>query len=215
MIIIENDNIDVPNNVIPSTDVEDNDNGSDGQEDDNLSCPENEIINEDNLSNVDSAVGPDNEKTLNILEQERNDFWCTLDYILDLYKKISNIHLKDVILFMPTMSPDSIWSSIEVFSSDFHKQISLYDIQAKVFSSLKPQLSILGSSKDDETKTKITSVTQMLCSTNLDMSRLHRVCAAPFFKREYKKSFLKLPITQQFLFGKDFYKWSEKVVKEQ
>ena len=67
--------------VIPSTNVEENNNYSDDQEDDNLSCPENELINEDNLSNVDSALGPDNDKTLNILEQERNDFWCPPDYL--------------------------------------------------------------------------------------------------------------------------------------
>ena len=55
----------------------------------------------------------------------------------------------------------------------------------------------------------------MLCSTNLDISRLHRVFATPFFKLEYKKYFLKLPITQQSLFGEDFDKLSEKVIKEQ
>ena len=54
----------------------------------------------------------------------------------------------------------------------------------------------------------------MLCSTNLDISRLRRVFTAPLFKPEYIKSFLKLPITQQSLFGEDFYKLSEKVVKE-
>ena len=55
----------------------------------------------------------------------------------------------------------------------------------------------------------------MLCSTNLDISRLRRVFAAPFFKPDYKKSFLKLPITQQYLCCDDFDTVSEKVVKEQ
>ena len=52
---------------------------SDDQEDDKISCLENEIINEDNSSNVDSALGLDNDKTLHILGQERNDFWCSPD----------------------------------------------------------------------------------------------------------------------------------------
>ena len=85
----ENYNINVSSDVDPSTNVEEND---------NLSCFENEIINEDNLSNVDSALGLDNDKTLNIFRQERNDFWYPPDYILDWYKKISNIHLKNDIL---------------------------------------------------------------------------------------------------------------------
>ena len=61
----ENYNINASSEVDPSTNVKEND---------NLSCLENEIINEDNLLNVDFTLGPDNDKTLNIFEQERNDF---------------------------------------------------------------------------------------------------------------------------------------------
>ena len=94
------------------------------------------------------------------------------------------------------------------------KQKSSYGIQAKVFYFIKPLIFILESSKDDETKTQITSVIQMLCSTNLDIIRLRRVFAAQFFKPDYK-SFLKLPITQQPLFVEVFDKLSEKIIKEQ
>ena len=52
----------------------------------------------------------------------------------------------------------------------------------------KPLISILESSRDDRIKTQFTSVKQMLCSTNLDISKLHRVFAGPFFKPEYKLS---------------------------
>ena len=69
--------------------------------------------------------------------------------------------------FMPSKFPDSLWSSIKESSNDCYKQKYLYDIQAKVFSSIKPLFSNLESSKDNETKTQITSVIQMLCSTNL------------------------------------------------
>ena len=68
----ENDNLNLSSNVNPSSNVEEN--YSDSQEDDNLSYLENEIINDDNLPNVNSALGPDNDKTLNILGRERNDF---------------------------------------------------------------------------------------------------------------------------------------------
>ena len=75
----ENDNINVSSNVDSSINDEEND--SDTQEDDDLSCLENETMNENNLSNVDSASGPDNDKIFIILRQERNDFWHPPDYI--------------------------------------------------------------------------------------------------------------------------------------
>ena len=61
-------------------------------------------------------------------------------------------------------------------------QKTLYGNQAKVFSSIKPLISILESSKDDETNTQITSVIQMICSTNLDISGLRKDFAVPFFQ---------------------------------
>ena len=63
--------------------------------------------------------------------------WCPLDYILEWYKKISNIHLKDDILkeindkftssedvatlFTSPKFPDSRWISIKELSLDFYK----------------------------------------------------------------------------------------------
>ena len=43
----------------------------------------------------------------------------------------------------------------------------LNGVRAKVFSSIKPLISILEFSKDDVTKTQIASILQKLCSTNL------------------------------------------------
>ena len=60
----ENDNIFLTSDIDLPTNVEEND---------NLSCIENMIINEDNLLNVDFALGLDNDKTLNIFGQERKD----------------------------------------------------------------------------------------------------------------------------------------------
>ena len=75
----ESDNANVSSDINPTTNVDELD--SDNEEDGNLSCLENEIINEVSSSNVDSALG--NDKTLNILGQKRNDFWCPPDFILD------------------------------------------------------------------------------------------------------------------------------------
>ena len=59
----KSDNLNVSSDVNPTTNVEEMD--GDDREDDNLSCLENEINNEDNSSNVDSVLGLDNDKTLN------------------------------------------------------------------------------------------------------------------------------------------------------
>ena len=63
-ICTKSDHLNVSSDFNPTTNVEEMD--SDDREDDNLSCLENEIINEDNSSNVDSVLGLDNHKTLNI-----------------------------------------------------------------------------------------------------------------------------------------------------
>ena len=56
----ESDNANVISDTYPMTNVDETD---DDQEDDNRSCLENEIINEDNSSTVDSALELDNNKT--------------------------------------------------------------------------------------------------------------------------------------------------------
>ena len=76
----ESNNVNVSSNVNPATDVEEM--GSDYQEDNNLSCFENELFNEDSSSNVVSVLGLYNDKKFNILEQERNNFWFPPYYIL-------------------------------------------------------------------------------------------------------------------------------------
>ena len=67
-------------------------------------------------SNVDSVLGLDSDKTLNILVRERNDLWSPLDYILFRYKKIRNVHLKDNFL---KYSP---WNSIKYSSNEQKSQ---------------------------------------------------------------------------------------------
>ena len=89
----KSDNVNVFSDVNFTTNAEEND--SDDQEEDNISCLENKIINEDNSYILDSVLGLDNDKTLNILGQEMNDFWTPPDYILHWYKKISITHVKN------------------------------------------------------------------------------------------------------------------------
>ena len=48
----ESDKVNVSSDVNPTTNVQENNNDRDDQENGNISCPENQVINEDNSSNV-------------------------------------------------------------------------------------------------------------------------------------------------------------------
>ena len=52
--------------ILGKTNTTENNDESDDQEDDNISCLENKIINEDKSSNVDFVFRLDNDKTLNM-----------------------------------------------------------------------------------------------------------------------------------------------------
>ena len=69
------------------------------------------------------------------------------------------------------MFSDSPWSSIKESFNDCYIQNSSMVFKPKSFIPSKPLIYILESSKDDKTKTQITSVIQMLCSTNPDINR--------------------------------------------
>ena len=72
MVVGLSDNANVTSDVDRITNVDEMD--FDDHEDNNLSCLENEIVNENNLSNVDSALVLNNYKTFKFLGQERNGF---------------------------------------------------------------------------------------------------------------------------------------------
>ena len=107
-----------------------------------------------------------------------------------MYKKISSINLKDDLLkeIYDKVTPLSFLTTYGIIPKIHlmtgYKKKCLNGVQAGVFSSIKPLISFLESSKNGETKTPITSVMQNLCSFNLDISRLHRVLAVSLFKPE-------------------------------
>ena len=113
--------------------------------------PKEGTCNESDNANVTNDDYP----TTNGNETDSNDH--DDDILKEINEKFSSSE-DAAPLFMPPKFPDSLWSSIKESTRDFYKQRSLYGIHAKVFSSIKPFISILKSYKDDETKTQITSV---------------------------------------------------------
>ena len=68
------------------------------------------IINENISSNVDSVLGLNNDKTFNILGQERNDFWSPSNYISSYNLKSTRVGgaITVIAISMRLGYPDSI-----------------------------------------------------------------------------------------------------------
>ena len=203
---------------------------------DDISVLENEIIN--NLEsdihdeqNAKSADGEDSNDSddLGIIGDDESDSWSLSPKIISWLQKILDKSIPDSTLkqineqyspsaeikdlFSPAKFPDSLWQSIKS-SNDAIKLKILHSSQTKMLNSLKPLLSALETCQDPDTKSNLTTGIQMLTSVNLDLNRFRRILAAPHLKHEYKSSFLKLPVTHSSLFGEDFEKSSDKVIKE-
>ena len=171
------------------------------------------------------------DEDLSIIGSEPQNNWNISPNVLTWLKKILNNSIPDSTLkeinehftppadtkdlFSPAKFPESLWQSIKTSThSDCHKFKVVHSCQSKLLNSLKPLIAALETCQDPDTKENILTGIQMLASTNLDLNRFRRILAAPHLKNEYKPSFLKLPITHSSLFGEDFEKSSDKVVRE-
>ena len=191
-----------------------------------LSDLEDAIVNENGSQDLASDGGM---KRLNVLG-EQDDTWSPEPYILDWYKKVCNIHLKDSLIkevdqnfklsndlepfFTPAKLPAAIWSSLKSHKKDLYEQRSLFNVQNQLYTAIKPLLSSIELTDNEEIKSNLTNSIQLLCSSNLDLNRFRRALSAPHLKPELKSAFMRLPVTQCSLFGEDFEKSSKKVVKE-
>ena len=171
------------------------------------------------------------DENLSIIGSEPQNNWNIPPNVLTWLKKILNNSIPDSTLkeinehfsppedikdlFAPAKFPEPLWQSIKTSThSDCHKLKIVHSCQSKLLNSLKPLIAALETCQDPDTKENILTGIQMLASTNLDLNRFRRILAAPHLKNEYKPSFLKLPITHSSLFGEDFEKSSDKVVRE-
>ena len=221
----------------PASFNEDLDSDSDGSDNfDTMSNLEN-IVSGSNSSATDNpapiesdAAAVQDDLSFEIIGEDDNVNWVPHPKVLSWYQKVANKSLSDSILkeindnyippedisssFSPAKFPAQIWQSIKESKFDYSKQKFLYNLQGHTYNAIKPLLSILPKINDDEIKSEITTAIQLLCVSNLEMNRFRRLLSAPYLKPELKSSFLKLPVTQGSLFGEDFDKSSDKVLKE-
>ena len=54
-----------------------------------------------------------------------------------------------------------------------------------------------------------------ICSANLNLNKYRRMIVAPYMKKDLKKQLLDMPVKHDSIFGNDFEKTTDQIVKEQ
>ena len=175
-------------------------------------------------------VDSDDQDELQLIGDKVEVKWLPKDSILAWFKKAADIELKPEDVkdlrdkyeasediqehFMPPRLPEPFWNTVNARShSDTFKAKSIYKSQDYINLAIKPLLSALESCPK-ETKSHLLPSIQLLCSANLQLSRLRRATCAPYIKKDLKKQLLSTPVTHSCLFGDSFEKTSESVIKE-
>lgn len=189
------------------------------------------IMNTDNEGEAEKGDESDSSVEFETLGAVKVSSWAPSDKVMQWFLKVADMELKEADLedfnasysssssvaehFQPPKLPDVLWSSVKTSLTDSYRLKSILKSQTSLYSALKPLLSALESLDSSHPSVKmITSAIQLICSSNLNLNRLRRTTVAPYLKPEYKSSILSLPVTHNNLFGSDFEKTTEAVVKE-
>ena len=191
-----------------------------------------EISDLDALENMLDKSENEGGTPLEVIGSEASPNFVPPSYILDWFFQVADISLKDNDIaeidnsfrlseehkphFMPPRFPNAIWESFKRNTSDVFKQKSLFKSQSTLCTAIKPLLATLGNlpPEDSVNRANICKSIQLICSANLEFSRFRRILSSQYLKFQYKKSFLKLPVKHDNLFGEDFEKSSKRVIEE-
>ena len=156
--------------------------------------------------------------------------WKVKDKVLKWFQSVADIELKQEDLkalkdkykvgdslqkdFEPPKLPNSIWNSMTSNSkADTFRLRSLFRSQESLYLSLVPLLSALDSAPK-ELREHLTSAIQLICHSNLSLNRYRRSTVIPYIKKDIRKQMLNLPVSHSALFGEDFEKSTDSVLKE-
>ena len=107
--------------------------------------------------------------------------------------------------FTPPLLPDSIYSELAECSQDDKRQAIIKKIQSLSTLALMPLLSLLELTEPkSESQALAAKTIQILCHTNLQLSRLRRTLVARFVNPEIRKAMYSQPITHSSFFGTDW-----------
>ena len=141
------------------------------------------------------------------------DIELRLEDLKDLKEKYK-VHESLQTDFEPPKLPSSIWNTMNSNSrADIFRLRSLFKSQESLYLALIPLLSALDTAPK-ESREHLTAAIQLICHSNLSLNRYRRSTVIPYIKKELRKQMLSLPVTHNALFGEDFEKSTDSVLKE-
>ena len=208
------------------------------EDEENLSCVNSES-DEDELSQLENILNASSDVEEHVSASD-DDFeiigdtpkgnWSPSKKILDWYLKVADLELnKDLISkiheefktedslndhFQPPKLPPSLWSAVQSNSADSYRLKSLYKSQELLYLSIKPLLSVASTCSKDYRPNILKSI-QLICATNLNLNRYRRTIISPHLKSDLRKNILSLPVKHDSVFGEEFSKTADNIIKEQ
>ena len=181
------------------------------------------------LMRSDNDSDDDEDDVLEIMGDKKKANWSPSKKLFSWYEKVSDLELSKDILdslkeeflaneeiqahFEPPRFPQPLWNTVQSSQSDLLKLKTLYKSQENLFLAIKPLLTV-AESCPKEMRPNILKSIQLICSSNLSLNRFRRLTLAPHLKPELRKQLLSLPIKHNSLFGEDFGKVTDSLIKD-
>ena len=186
------------------------------------------IIANDEVTSKDSPN--EDQASLTTLGAQPCPNWSPQEPIMEWYLNAAEIELKKPDIedienkfktsseleehFQPPPFPPALWELAAKNQHDLIKLKSLQKVQNKIYLAIKPLLDLIPN-VDREDKAKLTTSIQLLSSANLSLNRFRRTTLAPHLKPEMRKQILSLPVKHNSMFGEDFNKTTDNLIKDQ
>ena len=186
-------------------------------------------------NNEEEDIVPDEspEDEFEIFSGPKTENWALSEKVTAFFNKVADIKLEKVDYdklksefshsedvdhhFSVPKLPSTLWNTVKSSSvTDPIRLKSIGQAQDYLYTALKPLLSCLEESdKGSAMRNNLTKAIQMICSSNLVLNKYRRAVVAPFLKKDIKKQLMDLPVKHDSIFGTDFDKTTESIVKEQ
>ena len=189
------------------------------------------LANQQDEEDFNEEEYADEDSDLEVMGGHKEGSWSVSDKVMAWFDKVADIELdkekieelkkkfdpseEDAHHFVPPKLPLSLWQSISSGSNhaDSYRLKSIFKAQESLYLALCPLLTALDSC-EKSLRPSLTSAIQLICSSNLLLNKYRRASVSPYIKKEIRKHMISLPIAHDSLFGKEFEKTTEGVLKE-
>ena len=229
-----------PNRIAPAPETSDNGaTPADSQSGkDTLESESEEDANEKleeilNRSFSDHNNASDNDHSDNdefeIMGDKPSPSWSPSQKSLDWFLKVADLDLNKEIIsqiqedykgsdslethFEPPRFPSALWSAVQNNHADVFRLKVILKAQENLYLAIKPLLAAADNSPKP-VRSEILKAIQLICASNLSLNRFRRSTIAPHLKSDLKKQLLSLPIKHNTMFGEEFGKVTDNLIKE-